>query len=272
MNDSEKKKTKNTDNNLAENKDGKVESGPAHQNSSDDDVEQSADEKSINEGQNDISEDDDSDSDLPSYEELSLKVDEVKDQLLRTVAESENARRRMEREKADLSKYAVTNFARSILSVADNLNRALESVTQEARKNNEELNNLVMGIEMTSKELDSVYEKFEIKPIDALGKKFDHNLHQAMFEIDDPETPEGIVVQQVQKGYTILDRLLRPAMVGVSKGGPVANSETEPENIELDTETLGPDTAAKETSSAYAKQAEVTQQTKEPNPKLDKKL
>ena len=154
--------------------------------------------------ENDTSEESSSGNDLLSYEELSLKVDELKDQLLRTVAESENLRRRMEREKADSSKYAVTNFARSILSVADNLNRALDSVTDDARSTNEELDNLVMGIEMTSKELDNIYEKFEIKPIDALGKKFDHNLHQAMFEIDDQEQ----IYDFLQKETTQFDELI----------------------------------------------------------------
>ena len=99
----------------------------------------------------------------------------LKDQLLRAMAETENVRRRTEREKADASKYAVTNFARAILSVADNLNRALESVAQEARDANEDLNNLFVGVEMTENELETVFEQFGIKTIDALGKKFDHN-------------------------------------------------------------------------------------------------
>lgn len=208
--------------------------------------------------------------DLPSYEELNLEIVDLKDQLLRTVAESENVRRRTGREKADSLKYAITNFARSVLSVADNLSRALESVTSEARATSEDLENLCVGIEMTWKELDNVYEKFEITPIDALGKKFDHNLHQAMFEIDDPDQPAGVVVQQIQKGYMIHDRLLRPAMVGVSKGGLPLENEDESQGVDL--EKLPKDTAAKETSSAYAKQAEATKQDNDTIPKVDKKL
>ena len=146
----------------------------------------------------------------------------------------------------------------------------MESVTPEARATSEDLENLCVGIEMTWKELDNVYEKFEITPIDALGKKFDHNLHQAMFEIDDPDQPAGVVVQQIQKGYMIHDRLLRPAMVGVSKGGlPLENED---ESQEMDGEILPKDSAAKETSSAYEKQAEATKQDSDTNPKVDKKL
>ena len=120
----------------------------------------------------------------PTYEELESDIAALKDQLLRAMAEAENVRRRTEREKADASKYAVTNFARAILSVADNLNRALESVSQEARDANEDLNNLFVGVEMTENELETVYQQFGIKTIDAIGKKFDHNYHQAMFEVE----------------------------------------------------------------------------------------
>mgnify|MGYP001274620412 CR=1 FL=1 len=272
MTDNEINKENNTEDDSPETKNESDEENTSnHDISGGNDEDEETNAKS-SELENDTSEESSSGNDLLSYEELSLKVDELKDQLLRTVAESENLRRRMEREKADSSKYAVTNFARSILSVADNLNRALDSVTDDARSTNEELDNLVMGIEMTSKELDNIYEKFEIKPIDALGKKFDHNLHQAMFEIDDQERPAGIVVQQVQKGYTIVDRLLRPAMVGVSKGGPDIEVEADVEKVDLESETLSQDTGAKETSSAYAKQAEATKQKKTKSPKLDKKL
>ena len=153
----------------------------------------------------------------PTYEELESDIAALKDQLLRTMAEAENVRRRTEREKADASKYAVTNFARAILSVADNLNRALESVSQEARDANEDLNNLYVGIEMTENELENVYQQFGIKTIEALGKKFDHNYHQAMFEVPTNDSEPGIVVEVSQKGYLLHDRLVRPAMVGISK-------------------------------------------------------
>lgn len=156
----------------------------------------------------------------PTYEELLSDVASLKDQLLRALAETENVRRRAERDKADLSKYAVANFAREVLGVADNLRRAVEAVDRDTVEGNEDLKNLHVGIEMTQKALEASYERFGIKPIGAMGEKFDHNFHQAMFEVEDPERPEGVVVQEIQTGYMIHDRLLRPAMVGVSKGGP----------------------------------------------------
>ncbi len=192
----------------------------------------------------------------PTYEELQSEVAALKDQLLRALAEAENIRRRTEREKADMSKYAITNFARQIVSVADNLVRALDSVTEESRNANDELNNLYVGIEMTGRELINGFEQFGIKEIDATGNKFDHNQHQAMFEIDDPSQPAGVVVQEVQKGYTIHDRLLRPAMVGVSKGGPKLEESD-------DTETAAEppaEKAASNTSAAYEKQSDAADQ------------
>lgn len=166
----------------------------------------------------------------PTYEELLSDVASLKDQLLRALAETENVRRRAERDKADLSKYAVANFAREVLGVADNLRRAVEAVDRDTVEGNEDLKNLHVGIEMTQKALEASYERFGIKPIGAMGEKFDHNFHQAMFEVEDPERPEGVVVQEIQTGYMIHDRLLRPAMVGVSKGGP--KPEAEPEAVE----------------------------------------
>lgn len=200
----------------------------------------------------------------PTYEELESDIAALKDQLLRNMAEAENLRRRTEREKADASKYAVTNFARAILSVADNLNRAIESVTQEARDANEDLNNLYVGIEMTGSELESVYQQFGIKTIEALGKKFDHNFHQAMFEVEDPDQPAGIVIQQVQKGYMLQDRLLRAAMVGVSKGGPKLEEELPADSSR--------DKAVK-TSTAYEKQSDATDlEVNGIEPNVDKEL
>jgi molecular chaperone GrpE len=138
-------------------------------------------------------------SNEPTYEELQSEVATIKDQLLRSLAEGENIRRRTEREKADMSKYAITNFAREIISVADNLTRALGSISDDTRTENEELANLCIGIEMTDKELTSTFEKFNIQLIDSIGQKFDHNIHQAMFEVDDPDQPAGMVVQEIQK-------------------------------------------------------------------------
>ena len=267
-----KEKEKETADNLEQKRKTKIEPETSEQNLPEETKEKLGADSNNDHVENEIVDGEDNvlENQLLTYEELSMEVIELKDQLLRTVAESEHVRRRMEREKVDSSKYAITNFARSILSVADNLNRALESVTPEARATSEELDNLVLGIEMTGKEFDNVYEKFEIRPIDALGKKFDHNLHQAMFELDDPNQPAGIVLQQIQKGYTILDRLLRPAMVGVSKGGPALEDKAKNEDVEL--ETLPPENAAKETSSAYAKQADATKTDKKTSLKLDKEL
>ena len=212
---------------------------------------------------------DQDDNKPPTYEELESDIAALKDQLLRAMAESENVRRRTEREKADASKYAVTNFARAILSVADNLNRALESVSQEARDANEDLNNLFVGVEMTENELETVYEQFGIKTIDAIGKKFDHNFHQAMFEVEDPDQPAGLVIQQVQKGYMLQDRLLRAAMVGVSKGGPKMEdalaAEEHPSDPTVDN--------AVQTSTAYEKQSDAAdQEAGGAGPQVDKKL
>jgi len=205
----------------------------------------------------------------PTYEELESEVAALKDQLLRTLADGENLRRRTEREKTDMSKYAITNFARQIVSVADNLTRALESVSEDARNGNEELNNLYVGIEMTEKELQNSFEQFHIKVVDSIGQKFDHNLHQAMFEVEDLEQPAGLVVQEMQKGYVLHDRLLRPAMVGVSKGGPKLEDNGEDESpVEPSIEK-----AANDSSSAYEKQAEAADQEADSgNSKLDTEL
>ena len=196
-------------------------------------------------------EDIDVESIVPTYEELQSEVANIKDQLLRWLAEAENTRRRTEREKTDMSKYAITNFAREIISVADNLTRALGSISDDTRSENEELANLCLGIEMTDKELMNTFEKFNIKAIDSIGQKFDHNIHQAMFEVDDLDQPAGMVVQEIQKGYVLFDRLLRPAMVGVSKGGPKSEvTEDNPPTVEPAKEKV-----ANDSSSAYEKQS-----------------
>jgi molecular chaperone GrpE len=141
---------------------------------------------------------------------------ELKDRLLRAMAETENVRRRAERDREETAKYAVTKFARDILGVADNLRRALESAPKE-NTGDEVVKNLVLGVEMTEKELLAVMERHGIRPVDPMGEKFDHNLHQAMFEVPGTGQPSGTVVQVMQTGYVINDRLLRPAMVGVAK-------------------------------------------------------
>ena len=148
---------------------------------------------------------------------------EMKDRLLRTLAEMENLRKRTEREIADSRLYSVTSFARDLLVVADNMRRALEAVPPELRSAAEsDVKALIDGIELTERELLKALEKNGVRQFTPQGEKFDPNLHQAMFEIPDATVPAGSVVQVVQPGYMIGDRVLRPALVGVSKGGPKA--------------------------------------------------
>lgn len=154
--------------------------------------------------------------------ELEAEVAGLNDKLLRALAEMENVRRRADRDKEDTAKYAVANFAREMLGVADNLRRALETIPAEARDKDETLKNLYVGVEMTERSMLGALEKFGVKKIDAMDQRFDHNLHEALFEIEDAAKPAGTVLQVLEAGYTIAGRLLRPAKVGISKGGPKA--------------------------------------------------
>jgi len=151
--------------------------------------------------------------------QLEADLAEFRDKHLRALAEIENVRRRGEKEKADALRYAATNFAKDILGVADNLRRAIEAVPDDAAESDGPVKTLIEGVELTERELLSIFERHGIKPIAADGQRFDHNLHQAMMEVPDTGQPSGTVVQVLQSGYTIHDRLLRPAMVGVAKGG-----------------------------------------------------
>lgn len=145
---------------------------------------------------------------------------DLRDKLLRALADVENIRRRTDREIADARTYAVTGFARDMLTVADNIRRALESVPEEVRAADSPARALVEGIELTERDLLKTLERHGVRPVEPDNQKFDPNLHQAMFEVPNPEVPNGTVVQVVQPGYTIAGRVLRPALVGVSKGGP----------------------------------------------------
>lgn len=151
---------------------------------------------------------------------LEAQLADANDRTLRALAEAENVRRRAERDKQDASRYAIANFAREILTVGDNLRRALDSVDAEARKSSEVVETLMTGVEMTERALLSVLERSGIKRLDPLGQRFDSNAHEALFEIPDPTQPQGTVAQVIEAGYTLNDRLLRPAKVGVTKGGP----------------------------------------------------
>lgn len=153
---------------------------------------------------------------------------ELKDKLLRTLAEMENLRRRTEREVSDAKAYAVSGFARDLLGVADNLRRGLESLDASGRGSLDAGAKLMVeGVELTERELIKTLDKHGVKKLDPLGQKFDPNLHQAMFEAPDPTQPKGHVVAVVQSGYAISGRVLRPALVGVSSG--VAKAEPKAE-------------------------------------------
>jgi molecular chaperone GrpE len=153
--------------------------------------------------------------------ELAKEAAELKDRLLRTLAEMENLRRRTEREVADARTYGVTNFARDIVGVADSMERALKALDDELRdKADAAVKALLDGVELTERELLKVLEKHGVIKLEPKGQKFDPNMHQAMFELPDQSVPAGTVVQVMQPGYKIGERVLRPAMVGVAKGGP----------------------------------------------------
>ncbi len=147
--------------------------------------------------------------------------EDLKDELLRSAAELQNLRRRAERERQEASQYAAASFARDIITVADNLSRALEVIPTETRENlDEAAKNLITGVEMTERELINIFSRHGITKLNPIGDKFDPNLHEAIFEAENAELPSGTVMAVTQCGYKIGDRVLRPAMVGVSRGGP----------------------------------------------------
>jgi molecular chaperone GrpE len=144
---------------------------------------------------------------------------DMRDRLLRTMADMENLRRRTEREKADTSRYAISNFARDVLTVGDNLRRTIEHVPADAAAQDPPLKSFLDGVELTERELLNVLERHGVTRIDPVGQRFDPNCHQAMYEVQNPDVPEGTVVDVMQAGYVIGDRCLRPALVAVAKGG-----------------------------------------------------
>ena len=161
--------------------------------------------------------------------ELEAQISELKDQFLRAAAETENLRKRADREREQTRKFGIANFAKELLSAADNLRRALESAPEDLDNADEAVRNLIVGIEMTERELLAAFQKHGIRRIQPLGEKFDYNFHQAMFEVEDSDEEPGTVVQVLQPGYAIEDRVLRAAMVGVAKGP--ADGEA-PENLD----------------------------------------
>ena len=166
-------------------------------------------------------------------ETLKTENADLKDRVLRLAAEMENLRKRMDREIADTRAYAITKFARDMLTATDSLSRALLVLPAEARDTADgAMKSLIDGIELTEREMQRLLATHGVKPIEAEGQKFDPHRHQAMFEVPDPSRPEGTVVQVVQTGYSIGDRVLRPAMVGVAKGGGAAAKPAGDEHID----------------------------------------
>ena len=167
-----------------------------------------------------VNEDENGDEDISieqTVENQNKQITELKDQLLRSLAESENLRKRTIKEIADAKKYSHISFLRELVSSVDNLQRALEAVPDDKSQLSDPIKNLVIGLEIVEKEMINSFEKHNIKQISPLGEKFDYNLHQAMFEVPTNEKEPGHVVEVSQKGYLLYDRLVRPAMVGISK-------------------------------------------------------
>jgi molecular chaperone GrpE len=160
-----------------------------------------------------------------SLDALTKELAEAKDRTLRTLAEMENLRRRTAREVSDARTYGISGFARDVLDIADNLQRALDAVPAEARAAADPgLKALIEGVELTERSLHNALEKNGVKRFDPAGEKFDPNVHQAMYEVPDPSIPVGTIAQVIQAGYMIGERVLRPALVGVAKGGAKATA------------------------------------------------
>lgn len=174
-------------------------------------------------------------SDYEAVVRLVKENEELKDRALRLAAEMENLRRRTARDVHDARSYAIANFARDMLSVSDNLRRALDTVPAEARESGEAgLKSLAEGVDLTERAMLAALERHGVKKLNPEGEKFDPNFHQAMFEVPNPDVPANTVVQVVQEGYSIGDRVLRPAMVGVAKGGPKPGNDAPAEPGPMD--------------------------------------
>jgi len=164
---------------------------------------------------------------------LNEEVSDLKDQRLRAVAELENFRKRAEKEQSDALKYGISNFAKEIINIKDNIERAQSSISEEVRTN-EIVKSVVEGLDLIEQSALATFEKIGIKKIDCINEKFDHNLHQAMIEIENDEVDPGTIVQELIPGYTLHDRLLRPSMVGVSKKSIENQDSKEKKNTETE--------------------------------------
>ena len=189
-------------------------------------------EEEINDVQENSDTEETSEVENTEVESLEKEIETLKEEKIRLLAEMENLRKRFEREKVETIKFGSINLARDILSPGDNLERALDALPED-ENHSESIKNLIDGLKMVLKEYKSALEKHGVKKIETLNQKFDHNFHQAMMEVENNDVEEGIVVQEVQSGYTMHDRLLRAAMVGVSKK-PVAKTEEPKEEREED--------------------------------------
>jgi len=160
--------------------------------------------------------DENSDTNEDEIQKLKQEIESLKDQRLRAVAELENFRKRAEKDQSDALKYGIANFAKEIINIGDNIERAKSSISEEVRSN-ESIKSVVDGLDLIAQSTMATFEKIGIKKIESINQKFDHNFHQAMMEIEKNDCEPGTIVQELIPGYTLHDRLLRPAMVGVSK-------------------------------------------------------
>ena len=196
------------------------------------DSEKIENEEDINDSQENTDTQETSEDEKAEEDNLEKEIETLKEEKIRLLAEMENLRKRFEREKVETIKFGSINLARDILSPGDNLERALDALPED-ENHPQSIKNLIDGLKMVLKEFKSNLEKHGVKKIETLNEKFDHNFHQAMMEIENNDVEEGTVVQEVQSGYTMHDRLLRAAMVGVSKK-PVAKTEEPKEEKEED--------------------------------------
>ena len=185
----------------------------------------------INEKDEDSNEND-KDSPENIIEKLNEEIQDLKDQRLRAAAELENLRKRAEKDQSDALKYGVSNFAKEIISIKDNIERAQSSISDDVRSN-DDVKSVVEGLDLIAQSAVSTFEKIGIKKIESLNEKFDHNLHQAMMEIENDQVEPGTIVQELIPGYKLHDRLLRPAMVGVAKKTQQNQQSEEKEKEEI---------------------------------------
>mgnify|MGYP001214115527 FL=1 len=173
-----------------------------------------------------------SDTNEDDIQKLKEEIESLKDQRLRAVAELENFRKRAEKDQSDALKYGIANFAKEIINIGDNIERAKSSISEEVRSN-ESIKSVVDGLDLIAQSTMATFEKIGIKKIESINQKFDHNLHQAMMEIEKNDCEPGTIVQELIPGYTLHDRLLRPAMVGVSKKSQENQDDKDTKNEEI---------------------------------------